>query len=89
MLTCCVSVSFSTLAQAEFDRGKALYENHCKTCHENWVHVRENSKISSIGGLRKRVTGWSVHSGLKWGNGEIDDVTAYLNRQYYHLTVTP
>lgn len=89
ILSCSVLLSLSMHALAEFDRGEALYDNHCRTCHENWVHTRENSKINTIDELRRRVAGWSIHSGLKWGNGEIDDVTAYLNRHYYQLTAAP
>jgi hypothetical protein len=35
--------------------------------------------------LRQRVAAWSTHSGLDWGNEEIDDVTDYLNRHFYKL----
>lgn len=89
ILSYSLSLPFSTLALAEFDRGKALYDNHCKSCHENWVHTREKSKINTVDELRRRVAGWSIHSGLKWGNGEIDDVTDYLNRHYYQLSAAP
>jgi mono/diheme cytochrome c family protein len=72
---------------AEFDRGQALYENHCRSCHEEWAHKREEGRvIGSLDGLRARVAAWSVHSGLDWSAEEIDDVTDYLNRRFYQLT---
>ena len=77
------------VASAEFDRGQALYENHCKSCHEDWAHTREGRRVASMSALRQRVAGWSFHSGLDWGNEEIDDVTDYLNRNFYQLTDQP
>jgi mono/diheme cytochrome c family protein len=70
---------------ADFDRGRALYENHCQTCHEDWAHSRGNRKVATIQGLRARVASWSVHSGLNWGTEEISAVTRYLNRRFYQL----
>ena len=70
---------------ADFDRGRALYENHCQTCHEDWAHTRGNRKVTMLDGLRARVASWSVHSGLNWSTEEISAVTRYLNRRFYQL----
>lgn len=70
---------------ADFDRGRALYEHHCQSCHEDWAHTRNNRKVTSIDGLRARVASWSVHSGLDWGVEEINAVTGFLNRRFYQL----
>ena len=69
----------------DFDRGRALYENHCQTCHEDWAHTRGNRKVATLDGLRARVASWSVHSGLHWGTEEINAVTRFLNRRFYQL----
>jgi cytochrome c len=74
---------------AEFERGQALYENHCRFCHESWAHTRSRSRVTSISSLRQRVAAWSTHSGLGWGKEEIDDVTDYLNRHFYKLVSSP
>ena len=70
---------------ADFDRGRALYENHCQSCHEDWAHTRGNRKVTTIEDLRARVASWSVHSGLNWETEEITAVTRYLNRRFYQL----
>lgn len=70
---------------ADFDRGRALYENHCQSCHEDWAHTRDNRKVATLDGLRTRVASWSAHSGLNWGTEEINAVTRYLNRRFYQL----
>ena len=80
---------FAPATYAEFERGQALYENHCRFCHESWAHKHPGSHINSLHALRQRVAAWSVHSGLGWGDEEIDDVTDYLNRHYYQLTSKP
>lgn len=77
-------------AQAEtFDRGQALYENHCRSCHEEQVHTRETRRATSIGDLHRWVASWSYHAALGWSDEEIADVVDYLDRRYYHFTVQP
>ena len=83
---CAVLALSSTASWAEFDRGQALYENHCIECHESWAHTRDGRHVASLDALRQRVAAWSIHTGLGWRNEEVDDVTDYLNRQFYQLT---
>jgi mono/diheme cytochrome c family protein len=78
--------AFSPAAFAEFDRGRALYENHCRQCHDSWAHNYEGRAVANYSGLRERVASWSLHSGLGWNAEEIGDVTEYLNRRFYQLT---
>ena len=42
-----------------FDRGQALYENHCMSCHEATVHTREAHRATSLADLRRWVATWS------------------------------
>lgn len=70
---------------ATFDRGQALYENHCRTCHETQVHLRETRRAATLDELQKWVATWSWHAALGWSSEEIADVTDYLNRHYYHF----
>lgn len=71
------------------DRGQMLYENHCLTCHESVVHIRENQRARSFA----QVTGWVVRwaSGLQldWRAEEIEDVVRYLNRRFYNYIPYP
>ncbi len=82
----CLLILNMPVAFAEFDRGQALYEDNCMQCHESWAHTRANHKVQSIGELRNRVAGWSVHSGLEWTEEEVDDVVQYLNHRFYQFT---
>jgi mono/diheme cytochrome c family protein len=75
-----------TPAGAEsFDRGQALYENHCRTCHEPEVHQRADRRATSVEDLQRWVATWSWHAVLGWSAEDIADVTDYLNRAYYHF----
>ncbi|HKJ08427.1 MAG TPA: cytochrome C [Gammaproteobacteria bacterium] len=68
----------------DLQRGQALYENHCQACHETWVHQRLRH-VHSLQALEQRVRSWQIHAGLAWTAEDIADVTAYLNKTFYHL----
>lgn len=73
-------------AQAgDAERGKLLYENHCKVCHTSVVHVREDRKATSREEIRTWVQRWNKELGLQWGSVDVDDVIEYLNERYYKL----
>ena len=80
----------AVLRAVEFDRGEALYENHCSSCHDPQAHVAGEARhVATLVDLRARVAAWSVHSGLNWSAEDVDDVTDYLNRRFYHFTGNP
>lgn len=79
----------TSLSAQDFVRGEALYENHCKECHEALAHTRHGSKINSVGDIRSWVRSWSIHTRLDWSTEEIEDVADYLNSRFYHLTDKP
>jgi mono/diheme cytochrome c family protein len=78
----------SSLAET-FDRGQALYENHCQSCHEVKVHMRSTRRATSIEDLRQRVASWSYHAALDWSAEEVGDVVDYLDREFYHFAEQP
>jgi mono/diheme cytochrome c family protein len=84
-----ISLVAMPLLAEEFNRGKELYENHCKVCHESWAHERSGRQVTSREELRRRVQGWSLHSRLDWSDEDVNDVSDYLDRQYYRFTDQP
>lgn len=80
-----VAILSTAAVGAEQDRGKALYENHCRFCHEDRVFTRKNPLVTSRESLLGWVTSWSSHTGLNWDRQEIEDVTRYLNKRYYQF----
>jgi mono/diheme cytochrome c family protein len=80
----------AVLHAAEFDRGQALYENHCSSCHDPHAHIAGEARhVATLADLRARVAAWSIHSGLNWSAEDVDDVTDYLNRRFYRFTGNP
>ena len=66
-------------------RGKLLYENHCMSCHESMVHIRTRQQVRSLAALQNQVSRWALHLQLRWSSEDLNDVVAYLNRQYYQF----
>ncbi|GAB4346147.1 MAG: hypothetical protein Kow006_04240 [Gammaproteobacteria bacterium] len=72
-------------AEPNIERGEALYENHCRECHESNVHIRQRTRVRTLVDLRAQVTRWAGEVKLGWGFEEITDVAGYLNGRYYHF----
>lgn len=68
---------------SDLERGRLLYENHCTVCHTSIVHIRERRKAMSRDDVRMWIRRWQEQLKLQWGTVEIDDVTEFLNDQYY------
>lgn len=64
-------------------RGELLYENHCTSCHESIVHIRENRRARSVADLRGWVARWSAELKLNWSDEEIDAVAEFLANRFY------
>ena len=73
----------TTVARADGERGRLLYENHCTVCHTSVVHVREQHKAQSREDLQAWIRRWQQQLDLQWGDTEVEDVTEYLNESYY------
>lgn len=67
-------------------RGEMLYTNHCLSCHESIVHIREKRSAKNLDALRGAVIRWSQELELKWSSRDVEDVVLYLNLRYYHYS---
>lgn len=65
-------------------RGSMLYNNHCIQCHTQQVHWREKKIATDWESLKAQVDRWQHNSGLKWNKNDIEEVSRYLNTEYYH-----
>ena len=68
-----------------FERGRALYENHCVVCHTAKVHRRVPPLPLGVDDLRYIVKLWASQQGLRWSSEDIEDVVHYLNRTHYRF----
>lgn len=83
----CIAAALTVAAGAEAadtDRGKALYESRCDTCHETSVHSRAVRSARTFDHIRAFVSRWDRELGGVWTTEEINEVARYLNERYYH-----
>lgn len=68
-------------------RGRALYELHCQTCHYERIHKRDpaRSLVQSIPQLRLQVAQRAAMTGHRFTLDDLDDIADYLNRTHYKL----
>ena len=72
----------ATLADSE--RGRLLYANHCRSCHESNVHIRQTQAAKSLKALHAEVVRWQEALVLQWRSEDVGDVVEYLNATWYH-----
>ena len=78
-----------TASATEIERGRALYESRCASCHTESVHGRTERVARDFVAVRNWVAQWNANLGLRWEASEIDDVAAYLNFRYYRYPCPP
>lgn len=69
---------------ADADRGAKLHEI-CLQCHGTELYVPPRRKINALAALRKEVDRWSRSYNPKLSKAEIDDLVAYLDRDFYRF----
>jgi cytochrome c5 len=67
------------------ERDQMLYENHCTACHSSQAYIRQQRKARSLADIRRWVQRWSTELKLDWGATDVELVSQYLNRNFYHF----
>ena len=73
-----------SLANEPESLGRLLYENHCLSCHESMVHIRNAHKAKTFTDVQYWVGRWAQELEIKWSADEIDAVVQHLNDTFYH-----
>jgi mono/diheme cytochrome c family protein len=70
------------------ERGRALYETHCLSCHYERIHNRDpaRSLVRTMSDLRAEVARWAGQTGRPFTLQDLDDIAEYLNRTHYRLS---
>lgn len=55
----------------------------CLDCHGTELYSSPNRKIKSLDALRRDVVRWGDYYAPALSEQDVDDVTAYLNRDFY------
>jgi mono/diheme cytochrome c family protein len=85
LLTCSLVAAASATAQS---RGELLYATHCIACHTTEMHWRDKRSASNWAALKGQVRRWQAAASLAWSDGDILDVSRYLNESVYHFEQT-
>ena len=79
-----ILVSTSVLA-ADLERGKLLYENHCRMCHESVAFKRDDKIAHSYEEVRAQVSRWQANTSLHWSAEDVANVASYVTKTYYRI----
>jgi hypothetical protein len=69
-------------------RGELLYTTHCIACHTTEMHWRDKRVASDWPALVAQVRRWQDAASLAWSDGDILEVSRYLNEAIYHFGQT-
>ncbi len=67
----------------DIDRGEALHNEHCLRCHRHDIYERPDRTVDNLPQLQQRVKQCELANELLWFEEEVNDVSAYLNANYY------
>lgn len=68
---------------ADIKNGELLHNQHCTSCHQADIYQRDDQLVKNLEHLRTQVRFCEVSNDLTWFDEEVDDVTEYLNLNYY------
>lgn len=78
-----ISISLS-LAAADTEKGKQLFEKACTSCHGINIY-KPDTKVDSVKKLRTSVTQWKKYADVKLPDSDVDDITEYLANEIYPI----
>lgn len=76
------TASLSVLA-ADATKGKTLHDAKCQGCHDTRQYTRKNRIVHTFEDLQGRVEFCDGASNAGFTPEDIDDVVAYLNKEFY------
>ncbi len=63
--------------------GVAYSDANCETCHDTSLYTSQDRKATTWAKLKARVEGCNTNLDVGWFPDEVEDVAAYLNREFY------
>ena len=79
-----VLAAVPALAAGDAARGAALH-SACLGCHGTELYVPGRAKVKSLSALKKEVDRWNDRYNPKFTRQELEDLVAYLNRNFYRF----
>lgn len=76
--------SATAMAKGDADNGKVLFDKaDCQKCHGTDIFTKEDRKVTNLKELKDKVNVCDSQLSVNWFDDEVDDVVAYLNRDFY------
>ena len=69
----------------DIENGDDLHFEHCTGCHDETVYTREKRNVGSKERLVQQVRFCKDTIGFAWFDEDVDDVAAFLDRNYYRF----
>ena len=70
---------------ADVKNGEKLHADNCTRCHDSSVYTRANKRVKTLPKLGTQVRMCKNNLGITWFDDEVEDVTVFLNKKYYHF----
>jgi mono/diheme cytochrome c family protein len=71
-------------AAGDAAKGERLHQS-CLQCHGTELYVPPRRKVKTLAALRKETARWADYYNPKFTKAEVEDLVAYLNRDFYKL----
>ena len=84
IISAALSFAAPALGAGDAAKGEQLHRT-CLGCHGTELYVPPLAKVKTLSALRKAVVEWNDRMNPKFTKKEIDDVVAYLQRDFYRL----
>lgn len=87
LLAACAALALAGPASGAGDpvKGAKLHDD-CLGCHGTELYVPPRAKVKTLAALKKETEKWNDRMNPKFTKQEIDDLVAYLNRDFYKFT---
>ncbi len=85
LITFISSIILTCSLSANDSEGKELFiDASCLDCHETTSFKHREEKVNNFPSLKAKIKMCEFNSGTGWFDDEIDSVSEYLNKTYYH-----
>ena len=74
----------AAIAAGDAAKGEIRHKS-CLQCHGSDVYLPPKRRVQSLAALRREVIRWSDHYNPPFSKADVDDVVAYLNREFYRF----
>lgn len=69
-------------AAGDAAKGESLHRS-CLQCHATELYLPPRRKVATLAALRRETARWADYYNPAFSRAEIDDLVAYLNRDFY------